>query len=175
MRGPLGTTGTGRALAVGTYAGVLLALLAAVAWATGRPFVFPSLGPSAYVLATDGEGELGARRVIGGHAVGVVAGLASYHLLASGLSLVALPPAHSSDALRLAASGTLSVALTAAGMVATDTDHAPAAATTLIVALGLLAGPVDGATILAAVTALYLADLAANHGPADPGWSTRDS
>lgn len=71
---------TTRALAVGLYAGLLLVLLATVAWATGRPFVFPSLGPSAYALATDGEGRLSARRVIGGHAVGVVAGLTAYHL-----------------------------------------------------------------------------------------------
>lgn len=164
-------SGGGRveAAAVGGYAGLLLALLAAVSWATGRPFVFPSLGPSAYALATDGEGELGARRVIGGHAVGVVAGLAAYHLLASGLTLVALPPAHSMDALRLAASGTLSVALTAGGMVAADTDHAPAAATTLIVSLGLLPTPTDGAIILVAVSGLYVADRLAGHGPADTG------
>ncbi|PSP81448.1 HPP family protein [Halobacteriales archaeon QS_1_68_20] len=166
---------TTRALAVGLYAGLLLVLLATVAWATGRPFVFPSLGPSAYALATDGEGRLSARRVIGGHAVGVVAGLVAYHLLAPGLSLASLPPAHSTDALRLAASGTLSVALTAAGMVGTRTDHAPAAATTLIVSLGLLADPVDGAVILVAVFVLFLTDRTASHGPADPGWSVRDS
>lgn len=166
---------TARALAIGVYAGVLLAVLAAVSWATGRPFVFPSLGPSAYAMATDGEGQLDARRVIGGHAVGVVAGLAAYHLLAAGLTLASLPPPHSTGALRLAASGTLSVALTVAGMVATDTDHAPAAATTLIVSLGLLADPVDGVVILAAVSVLYAADLAAAHGPAETGWSVRDS
>ncbi len=164
-----------RAFAVGLYAGLLLALLATVSWATGRPFVFPSLGPSAYALATDGEGRLTARRVIGGHAVGVLAGLAAYHLLAGGLSLASLPPAHSMDALRLAGSGTLSVALTATGMVATGTDHAPAAATTLIVSLGLLADPVDGLIILVAVSALFLTDRAAAHGPAEAGWSVRDS
>lgn len=153
-------------LAVGGYAGLLLALLAAVAWATGSPFVFPSLGPSAYALATDGEGELDGRRVIGGHAVGVVAGLVSYHLLAAGATLAALPPAHSTATLGLAASGTLSVALTAAGMEWTDTRHAPAAATTLIVALGLLSTPLEGAIILVAVTLLYAADGLAGHGPA---------
>lgn len=152
----------------------MLALLATVSWATGRPFVFPSLGPSAYVLATDGEGELGARRVVGGHVVGVVAGLLAYHLLAPGLTLASLPAAGSPDALRLAASGTLSVALSAAGMVASGTEHAPAAATTLIVALGLLAAPVDGAVIVAAVAVLYAADLLAAHGPAREGWPSRE-
>ena len=67
------------------------------------------------------------------------------------------------------------MALTAAGMVGTRTDHAPAAATTLIVSLGLLADPVDGAVILVAVSALFLTDRAASHGPAELGWSVRDS
>jgi len=60
--------------------------------------------------------------------------------------------------LRLGASAVVSVGLTTAGMLATDLPHAPACATTLIISLGLLASPVDGVVILAAVILLLDAD-----------------
>lgn len=56
--------------------------------------------------------------------------------------------------LRLALSGGLAVALTTAGMVATDTAHAPACARTLFVALGTLPTPVQAAIVVTAVVAL---------------------
>jgi hypothetical protein len=52
----------------------LLSSLAAVAWASGRPFVFPSLGPSAYALAVSPSAATSQqRRVVGGHVWGLVA------------------------------------------------------------------------------------------------------
>jgi hypothetical protein len=56
----------------------LLLIPAFAAWATGRPFIFPSLGPSAFALAV-GEDVVTARRMIGGHAVGITSGLLAYH------------------------------------------------------------------------------------------------
>jgi hypothetical protein len=68
------------------YTGALLAVPGAVAIATGRALVFPSLGPSAFLLATRPRGEgATARRVVGGHAVGVLAGLVAYWTVAPGL------------------------------------------------------------------------------------------
>jgi len=32
------------------YAGLLFTLLGGIAWASGQPFIFPSLGPTAFVL-----------------------------------------------------------------------------------------------------------------------------
>lgn len=136
-------------------AGALLAGLGALVWTSGLPFLFPSLGPSAYLFATDPEGpESEPRRVVGGHAIGVAAGLSAFHLI-GGVDLAsgAMAPA-SLAGLRLAASGVLAVALTTAGMLATDTGHAPACATTLIVALGILSTPVQGVIIVGAVVAL---------------------
>jgi hypothetical protein len=60
------------------------------AWATGRPFIFPSLGPSAFALAL-GEDAISARRIIGGHSIGIAAGFLSYHLLAWGLAFTTFP------------------------------------------------------------------------------------
>ncbi|WP_121821647.1 HPP family protein [Halostella salina] len=139
----------------GAYAGVLIATLGGVAWATGEPFVFPSLGPSAFLLAKARRGATVApRRVIGGHAVGVVAGLGAYHVVDPGTVLSGSIQPFSASAGGLVAAATLAVSLTSLGMLATDTSHPPACATTLIVALGILPTVEAGATIVVAVTAL---------------------
>lgn len=143
-----------RALRESLEAGALVAVLGAALWATGQPFVFPSLGPTAFVLARRSGGAT-ARRVIGGHGCGVAAGLLSYHLLGGGQVLTALLPALSVSGLRLAASAALSVALTVGGMRATRAVHGPACATTLIIALGLLPSLEDAAVIMVAVTLMW--------------------
>ncbi|KAB1187836.1 MULTISPECIES: HPP family protein [Haloferax] len=136
-------------------AGLMFAVLGFVAWATGSAFVFPSLGPSAFVLAFSREGERpNGRRVIGGHVVGAVAGFLAYTLLAAGVTLTASLPAFSFAGFRLVASAILSVVVTSWGMVATDTVHAPACATTLIVSLGLLSTPVEVGIIVVSVVLL---------------------
>lgn len=157
-------------------AGALLVVVAALAVLTGRTFLFPSLGPSAFLLATQPSAPASSpRRVAGGHAVGILAGLVAYHGVASGPllavpvstlavpaptltasapSLTAPPPALTAASIALAASGVVSVVLTTAGMVAADLRHAPACATTLIVSLGLLSTPTEVAIIVASVTVL---------------------
>lgn len=69
------------------HAGLLMAILGIIVWVTGRSFVFPSLGPSAFVLAYRPRAQLSARKVIGGHFFGVVVGLLTYKLLADGLTV----------------------------------------------------------------------------------------
>ncbi len=137
--------------------GVLLAGLGSVVWASGLPFLFPSLGPTAYLFATNPDAPASRpRSVVGGHAIGVVAGLFAYHALGGGVVLTAATGAWSLASLRLAASGVVAVGLTTAGMLATDTGHAPACATTLIVSLGILSAPLEGAIIVVAVTVLLI-------------------
>jgi hypothetical protein len=135
--------------------GFLLCLPAAIAWFTGRPFIFPSLGPSAFSLVNDEEGRHSARTVIGGHVIGVAGGLFAYHLLADGFALSQIPVSLSAPLLRLAASGILSVAVTTAGMLAARMQHPPACATTLIVSLGLLPTFWDAIFIIAAIAVMY--------------------
>jgi len=142
---------------VGTslYAGLLFTVLGAIAWATGQPFVFPSLGPSAFLLAFDRRSGRGrAARIVGSHLIGGVAGLAAWWLIAPGASLTATPPAFSPEGFRLAASATVSLVATSWAMIATDAVHAPACATTLIVSLGLLSTPTEVAIIVGSVTVL---------------------
>lgn len=142
---------------VGTslYAGLLFTVLGLIAWVSGEPFIFPSLGPSAFILAFERRGErTRTYRVVGSHLIGGIAGFAAYALLAAGVTLTTTTPPLSWAGLGLAASGVLSIVLTSWAMILTGTVHAPACATTLIVSLGLLSTPAQVATIVASVVIL---------------------
>jgi len=139
---------------ISVEAGVYIALAGLLAWVTGRPFLFPSLGPTALALTMRPE-ENAARSVIGGHLCGVVCGLLAYHVLAPGLTATAVHAAYSASGLWLAASGALSVLLTVGSMVALRMVHSPACATTLIVSLGFLPTLTDAGIIMIAVLVLY--------------------
>ncbi|GAB7018506.1 HPP family protein [Halostagnicola sp. A-GB9-2] len=133
-------------------------LLGGMAWASGQPFLFPSLGPSAYLLATGEQPRAeGAYHVIGGHAVAAVCGLIAYLVLADGLVVVDAfeqGEPFSSEVGRLALSGTIAMVLTTIGMLWTNTNHPAACATTLIVALGLMATLIEVVVIVLAVAIL---------------------
>ena len=142
---------------VGTslYAGLLFTVLGVIAWSSGQPFIFPSLGPTAFVLAFDHQSDrTQSRRIIGSHLIGGIAGLLAWTVLASGISIAATPPPFSGDGFRLAASATVSIVLTSWAMIATDTIHPPACATTLIVSLGLLSTPLRVGIIVGSVMIL---------------------
>lgn len=146
-----------RIASTSAYAGLLLGTLGLVAWTTGHPFVFPSLGPTAFVLALAyGTERTAPRRVVGGHVVGTVAGLLAYHAVAPEHAITTITPAMSVAKLELTVSAVASMVLTVGGMLGTDTVHPPACATTLIVSLGLLSTVVEGVIIVAAVILLYL-------------------
>lgn len=150
-----------QAVASSAYAAFLVGVAGALAWVTGRPFVFPSLGPTAFVLATVRDGRsLDARRIVGGHAIGAASGLVAYHAIAAGFVLTAPTATFAAANLDLGAAAVASVALTTGGMLATDTVHPPAVATTLIVSLGLLSTPVEAGIVLVAVATLYAVHVA---------------
>lgn len=137
------------------YAGLLMTALGAVTWATGEPFVFPSLGPTAFILAMVQRGERTTTyRVLGGHTIGAAAGLLAYTLLADGAVVTTVFPAFSHAGLRLAASGVVSLVLTTVGMIETGAIHSPACATTLIVSLGLMATVEETVIIVVSVAVL---------------------
>ncbi|MEY7850448.1 HPP family protein [Natrarchaeobius sp. A-rgal3] len=135
-------------------------VLGAITLVTGQPFLFPSLGPSAYLMATGEKARAeGAYHVIGGHAVAVVAGLIAYALFANDVSAYVVfdrpDPAFSWDLVYLTASATVAMMLTTTTMLLTKTNHAAACATTLIVALGLMGGIQDAVIIVVAVAILW--------------------
>jgi len=141
---------------VGTslHAGLLFTVLGTIARFSGQPFIFPSLGPSAFILAFERRSErTRTYRIVGSHLIGGVAGLLAWTLVAAGISITATPPL-SVEGFRLTASATVSIVLTSWAMIATETIRAPACATTLIVSLGLLSTPPQVAVIVVSVVIL---------------------
>lgn len=144
-----------RQLGTSLYAGLLFTVLGLTAWASGQPFIFPSLGPSAFILAFERTGErTDTYRIVGSHLIGGLVGLFAYMTVAGDVSLTTTLPAFSADGFRLTASAVVSIILTSWGMIATDLIHAPACATTLIVSLGLLSTPLEVATIVVSIIIL---------------------
>ena len=112
---------------------VTIALLTLLARITKSPFVFPSLGPTAYLFFFAPMGKSSSpRHAILGHAVGLVCGYGAYVAMGSHGFAAWLPGAISWHEVMAAA---LSMAGTGAVMVLLRISHPPAGATTLIVSL----------------------------------------
>lgn len=115
---------------------ITIALLTLLARLTKSPFVFPSLGPTAYLFFFAPMGKSSSpRHAILGHAVGLACGYGAYVAMGSHGFAAWLPGAISWHEVMAAA---LSMAATGAVMVMLRISHPPAGATTLIVSLGFL-------------------------------------
>ena len=142
-----------RAARVSLGAGLAIAVCSGMAFWTALPWVFPSLGPTAFLAFVAPTAPANhPRRVLVAHGVAVLSGAAALHLF--GVTDV---PAVLTR-LDLAHLGAVTFALAATGglTVLLDAEHAPAGATTLIVALGLIRDPRDLALVEAAVLVLVL-------------------
>src|SRR3984957_15742112 len=124
---------------VGINGFVTIGLLALLALVTGSPFVFPSLGPTAYLFFFSPLAEASSpRNTILGHAIGLICGYAAF-AMTSGFG----PPfaMHGSVHGPRVLAAALSLAATGALMVLFRVMHPRAGATTLIVALGIISQP----------------------------------
>jgi CBS-domain-containing membrane protein len=131
---------------------ISIALMAIAALVTGAPFIFPSLGPTAFLLFyTPTAPPACPRNTLCGHLIGALAGWLSLVIF----GLTAAPPALTSGVgwARVGAAA-LSLALTAGLMVFLRVPHPPAGATTLIVSLGLMPHPWQIAVLMLAVAIL---------------------
>lgn len=154
---------------------VTIAVLALLAVVTRSPFVFPSLGPTAYLFFFTPLAEAASpRNTILGHAIGLACGF----LALSMIQTHAWPPLLPGevDWARVLAAAT-SFSLTGAMMVLLHVNHPPAGATTLIVSLGILSHPaslfiIEGAVVLLTAQALLINRLA---GLPYPLWSSSES
>ena len=157
---------------------ITIGLLALLAILTGSPFVFPSLGPTAYLFFFSPLAEASSpRNTILGHAVGLVCGYAAFALtVASSPPFGMHPGVHGPRVLAAA----LSLSATGALMALFRVSHPPAGATTLIVSLGIISQPkelaiIEVAVILLTAQAFVINRLAGlpyplwrNRGPAGP-------
>lgn len=118
---------------------ITIAILSLLAGFTGSPFVFPSLGPTAYLFFFDPMGKSSSpRHAILGHAIGLLCGYAAYAAMGShGFAVTSLGEVSWREIMAAA----LSLAATGAIMVLLRVSHPPAGATTLIVSLGILTKP----------------------------------
>jgi CBS domain-containing membrane protein len=147
---------------------VAMVAIGVVAILTRRPFLFPSLGPSAIMLFVDPLGaDSSPRHVLVGHFIGAGAGFAA--LAVTGLLGVPFDPPIRPNRVLAAA---IALALTAGLTMATRSEHAPAGATTLIVSLGIMPQLSDYAIIMLAVAMPTLLGFAGNRlsGVKYPAW-----
>ena len=152
---------------------VTIALLIALAMLTKSPFIFPPLGSSAFLFFLSPLAPAATpRNAILGHAIGLISGYSA--LLAFGLQNA--PPNLQAGIIpsRILAAA-FSLALAGAVMVLMQSPHPPAAATALIVSLGLITRPSQLVVLEAAVIILVLQAIAINRfARLDyPFWSRR--
>lgn len=168
---------------------ISIGLMSALAVITGTPFIFPSLGPTAFLFFyTPRAPSASPRNTVIGHAIGAAAGY--FSLVVTGLTMAG-PALAVGVTWPRAIAAALSLGLTAFLMVLLKSPHPPAGATTLIVSLGILRQPWQLLLLMLAVVLLTLQAIAINrladipyplwnplHEPADadakPGSNTLD-
>ena len=139
---------------------VTIAVLALLALVSHNPFVFPSLGPTAFLLFFSPLAEsCSPRNTILGHAVGLVCGYGAYVITGAGAVPFGVHPGIFWPRILAAA---LSLSATGALMVLLGVSHPPAGATTLIVSLGIISKPRELVIIEVAVFLLVAQALAIN-------------
>jgi CBS domain-containing membrane protein len=137
---------------------VTMFVIGSAAMVTHQPFIFPSLGPTALMIfAHPLRREAAPRHVLIGHAIG--AGSGYFALLITGLLNV---PFSTDITLHRVFAAAIALGLTAGLMTLARAEHAPAGATTLIVALGILPLLRDFAALMLAVAALTVLGLIIN-------------
>lgn len=152
---------------------IAIGVMSIAALSTGQPLIFPSLGPTAFLLFyTPTAPAASPRNTICGHAIGAAAGYLS--LVSFGLTDAGPALAHGVTAGRVGAAA-LSLGLTSGLMVWARVPHPPAGATTLIISLGILTTPQQLGVLMLAVALLVLQGLAINRlaGIDYPLWAPR--
>jgi CBS-domain-containing membrane protein len=146
-------------------------LLAGLAVVFHTPFVFPSVGPTAFLLYfLPTTPAASPRNTLCGHAIGIGCGYAALCLL--GLEHLPAPILEDIHWRRVLAAA-LSLSVTGALMILFRVVHPPAGATTLIVSLGIITSPAHLCIIEMAVALMALQALAVNRlaGIDYPLWS----
>lgn len=150
-----------------------IGIMAATAVLTRQPFVFPSLGPTAFLLFyTPMAASASPRNTVIGHFIGLVAGYLS--LLAFGLQHAAPFISTGVTVPRIGAAA-MSLGLTSGLMVWLRVPHPPAGATTMIVSLGIITSFHGMTTIMLGVVLLVAQAMLINRsaGIPYPWWSPR--
>ena len=149
---------------------VTIASVGVIALATDAPFLFPSLGPTAFLLFfSPTTAAASPRNAIYGHAIGIISGYAALWLC--GLADDPAATVQGVNGARVLAAG-LSMAFTGGLMVLTRAPHPPAGATTLLVSLGTIRRLTHLPVIMLAVAVLVMEAMVINRlaGVPYPRW-----
>jgi hypothetical protein len=118
---------------------ISIGILCGLAMIFQTPFIFPSLGATAFLLFfTPTMPPASPRNALCGHAIGIACGYAA--LWVTGLQHAGPAIVTELGWARILATA-LSLAMTGALMIRLNVPHPPAAATTLIVSLGVISSP----------------------------------
>jgi len=150
-----------------------IGLLSGVAMVFHTPWVFPSLGPTAFLFfVTPTAPSASPHHTIYGHAIGIICGYAALWL--TGLTHAPPAPIAGVTEARVIAAA-LSLATTGALMILFKAAHPPAGATTLIISLGIISKPFYLLIMEVAVGILTIQAIAINRlaGLDYPIWARR--
>ncbi len=137
-----------------------IGIITFMAWLTDLPLLFPPLGPSAFILFYTPLAENACpRNVILAHGLAVCCGLAAFHGAAAIFGASETPDTFNWHSVAAMVTAMASVSL---AMVALRCVHPPAAATSLIAAMGYVENSVQGVGIMAAVLLLVAAAIVFN-------------
>ncbi len=132
-------------------AAIAILTIGGLAWVLDMPFVYPALGPTAFILFASPFSRAAApRSIIIGHSSAILCGWVSWHVM-SFLSGQAVSPTTQDAPLFVSAS--LALALTCILLIRLACPHAPACASALIVAVGAAS---DWVTVLGMVVGVVL-------------------
>lgn len=146
-------------LASSALAAGLILVVGLTAYLAGQPWLFPSLGPTAYLLAA--YPDLQSSKVyncVVGHLVGLGSGFAGVAIFAAWQAPIV--PMNDVSPSRLGAA-TVAIGLTVLVNHLLRAGHPPAAATTLLVALGTFHTAWDAALVIIGVVFLVALGTAA--------------
>jgi CRP-like cAMP-binding protein len=151
---------------------ISIGILCGLAMVFQTPFIFPSLGATAFlVFFTPTTPAASPRNALCGHAIGIACGYAA--LWVTGLQHAGPAIVTELGWARILATA-LSLATTGALMIRLNVPHPPGAATTLIVSLGLVSRPAYLAVLEAAVGLLVVQAIIINRltGVRYPLWTS---
>lgn len=150
-----------------------IGVMSVLAVVTRSPFIFPSLGPTVFLFFyRPTSPSASPHNTIIGHLIGTLAGY--FSLVVTGLTMAG-PALENGVTWPRVIAAALSLGLTCGLMVLCKAPHPPAAATTLIISLGMLTKPWQLVLLMVAVLLLTALAFAINRlaGLPYPLWRPR--
>lgn len=140
-------------IVAGCQAG-LIAVAGLAAWSTREPLIFASLGPTAFeLIETPTRATARPYNIIGGHLIGVLAGFTGLYLAHAAAAPV---PSPEHVALARVGAAVLAAMFTVLGTLLARAGQPAAISTALLISLGGMQTPRDGALIMVAVCLMTL-------------------